>query len=74
MKYENIYDSSKSVYEKEFEIDYENDKSLTVFFEKEDIVLLADAHGNAVFTNKNENEIKKIRRRAIVFSAVFTAR
>lgn len=59
MIYENIYDSSKSVYEKEFEIDHENDKSLTVFFEKEGVTLVADAHGNAVFTDEDGNEIKK---------------
>ena len=59
MKYDYIFDSNKSYYETEFEIDYENEKSLTVLFEKENVVLVADAHGNAVFENLDRTEIIK---------------
>lgn len=59
MNYDHIFDSSKSVYEKEFEIDYKNDKPLTVLFEKESIVLTVNTHGDALFLNINGVELKK---------------
>ncbi len=66
MNYDYIFDGN-SVYEKEFEIDYENDKEITVFFEKEGIVLTADKHGNAVFKTADGAEIKKDKAKAYRF-------
>lgn len=58
MNYDHIFDSN-SVYEKEFELSGENDKEITVFFEKERIVLTADKHGNAVFAGADGAELKR---------------
>lgn len=59
MEYNHIFDSSKNNYEAKFEINYENDAPITVFFENENIVLTADEHGNATFMNSDGIEIKK---------------
>ncbi|MBQ7134121.1 MAG: hypothetical protein IJO20_06455 [Ruminococcus sp.] len=72
MKYDYIYDSSKSVYEKSFEIDSENKKSLTVFFEKEGIVLTADTFGNAVFEKEDGEKIKEDKAQSDrLFSSIY---
>lgn len=57
MTYDAIFDSSSTIYEKEFAIDSEKDTPLTVFFEKENIVLQADCQGNAVFMNPDGIEL-----------------
>lgn len=57
MKYNYVFDSSKSVYESKFEIDRDTNDEITVFFENENIVLSADAHGNAIFCNTDGIEI-----------------
>ncbi|MBQ8860823.1 MAG: hypothetical protein IJ015_05770 [Ruminococcus sp.] len=57
MNYNHILDSSNSAYESKFEIDYKNDKALTILFEKENIVLTADSHGNATFENTDGTKI-----------------
>ncbi len=59
MKYDYVFDSSKSVYESKFEIDRDKSDDITVFFENEDIVLTADIHGNAVFSNTDGTELFK---------------
>ncbi len=59
MNYDHIFDSSERLYEAEFEIGYENDKQITVLFERENIVLTADVHGNAIFMDLDGKEIKK---------------
>lgn len=63
MNYDYIFNDN-SLYEVEFEIDYENDKPITVFFEKENITLTADKHGNAVFNTADGTEIKKDKAQA----------
>ena len=59
MSYDHIFDSSNHTYEVEFKIDRENDKPLTVLFEKENIVLVADSHGNATFMSTDNTIIKE---------------
>ncbi len=59
MNYEHIFDSSKSAYEVEFEINRNISDTITVLFKKENIVLTADSHGNATFAHPDGTEIKK---------------
>ena len=63
MNYDYIFDSN-SVYEKEFELNSESDKAITVFFEKENITLTADKHGNAVFCSADGTKIKREKAQA----------
>lgn len=63
MNYDYIFDSN-SVYEKEFDLCGENDKEITVFFEKENITLTADKNGNAVFCSTDGAEIKREKAQA----------
>ncbi len=64
MNYEHIFDSSKSTYEVEFEIDRSISDTITVLFEKENIVLTADSHGAATFARPDGTEIKKVKAEA----------
>ena len=59
MKYDYIYDSEKQVYEAEVSINRETEPDLKVLFEKENIILHADRHGNATFYDVAGNEIHK---------------
>lgn len=59
MKYNYIFDSSKTLYDKEFEIEREKSEKITIFFEKEGVVLTADIHGNATFESVDGKIIKK---------------
>lgn len=59
MEYNYVFDSNKNVYESKLEIDRDKNDEITVFFENENIVLTADAHGNAVFSNTDGTELFK---------------
>ena len=59
MSYNCIFDSSIRTCEAEVKIDYENEIPVSVFFEKENVILTADAMGNAVFADSEGNEIYK---------------
>lgn len=59
MKYDHIFDSSNCVYETKFEFDRSKSEAITVFFEKENVVLYADIHGNATFENLDGTVVSK---------------
>lgn len=54
MKYQHVFNSDTTLYEKKYDIDQE----ITILFEKENIILQADAQGNAVFFDTDGNEIQ----------------
>ena len=51
MQYDHIFDSSTAFYGKKYTLDTDHQRPTIVFFEKEGVVLSADANGNAVFSN-----------------------
>lgn len=59
MKYDFIFDSSVRNYEEKYIIDYEKDTPVVILFEKENITLIADRHGNATFLNSDADEVFK---------------
>lgn len=59
MQYDHIYNSAERTIEGEVTFDYEKDIPVTVLFEKENVVLKADAHGNAVFYDLEGQELHK---------------
>lgn len=59
MKYDHIFDSSTQSYEENYTIDRGSDAPLTVLFVNENIILQADAQGNAVFLNINGDVLCK---------------
>ena len=59
MKYDYVFDSSQTLYDKKFEIQSEKSEEITIFFEKEGVVLTADIHGNATFESVDGKIIKK---------------
>jgi len=61
MKYDHTFDSGRTKYEKEFEIDLERFSPLTVFFQNEGVVLQADRHGCAIFLDEDGNELYRER-------------
>ncbi|MBR2716040.1 MAG: hypothetical protein IKB73_07550 [Ruminococcus sp.] len=59
MNYDHVFDSSKTTCETKFELGHNRSEALTVFFQKENIVLKADANGNALFLNSDGDEISR---------------
>lgn len=59
LKADHIFDSSAQVYETTYAIQRETDTPMTIFFPQEQIVLQADAQGNAVFFHADGTEIRK---------------
>lgn len=57
MQYDHVYDSGVRRWEAEYPIDRERDLPVTVLFEREQIVLTADADGNAVFHRSDGTEL-----------------
>ena len=57
MKYDHVYDSGIRRWEAEYPIGGENSPSVTVLFEQEQILLTADADGNAVFGRTDGTEL-----------------
>lgn len=59
MQYDRIFDSSSNASGKAFEIEDQN--SITILFEKEQVILYADTDGNAVFSAVDGVELYKTK-------------
>ena len=59
MQQDHIYNSAERTIEGQATIDYEKNVPVTVLFEKENIVLKADADGNALFYDLEGRELHR---------------
>lgn len=59
MQYDHIYNSAERTMEGQAMIDYEKEIPVTVLFEKENIILKADALGNAIFYDLADQELHR---------------